>query len=339
MEHRSIAVLHGGPSSEHDISVISAREVLNSLRGGGYTALSVWVDRQGLWHFAGAQAPSGSSVADPLCLPEALARLRDEDVLCAFLGFHGTYGEDGRVQAALELAGVPYTGSKVTASALAMDKPLARRILASAGVRVPAGRDLVSSDVLGNEAHVAQELVTEFGLPLVLKVSAGGSSLGVEIPNTLAEVQGALSRLAADTQILLCEQFIIGKELTAGVLSRIDGQLEALPAVEIAPKGEGFFDYEAKYDPSLTDEICPARISEHVENKCRHIGVLAHRALGCRGISRTDLILDEQDQLWVLETNTLPGLTPASLLPKSAAAVGCSYLQLLERIVATAKLP
>lgn len=339
MSQHPVAVLHGGPSSEHDISVISAREVLKSLRGGGHVAHAVWVDRDGLWHFSGPEADAGTATDEPLTLPQALTALQAMPLRCAFMGFHGTYGEDGRVQAALELAGVPYTGSRVTASAVAMDKPLARRVLASAGVQVPAGRDLKRADVLGREAALADELVAEFGLPLVLKVSAGGSSLGVEIPSTLSEVVGALGRLAADCQVLLCEQFVAGVELTAGVLTRLDGSLEALPAVEIAPKGERFFDYEAKYDPSLTEEICPARISEEVERRCREIGALAHAALGCRGISRTDLILDADGGLWALETNTLPGLTPASLLPKSAAAVGCSYLQMLERILFTAELP
>ncbi|MCO4763784.1 MAG: hypothetical protein KC502_19885, partial [Myxococcales bacterium] len=133
----TVAVLHGGPSSEHDISVVTARGVIQSFRNAGHTALSVWVDRDGLWHFAGSDADAGVSVAAPKSVPAALATLAEGGVDQCFLAFHGTYGEDGRVQGALELAGIPYTGSGVTATALAMDKPLTRRVMASAGIAVP----------------------------------------------------------------------------------------------------------------------------------------------------------------------------------------------------------
>ena len=333
-----LAVLHGGPSSEHDISVLSANHVLTALRGRGHEVHAVWVDRQGLWYFGGTAAAAGQASDAPLPLPAALGRLVELAPDAAFLGFHGTFGEDGRVQAALDLAGVPFTGSAMTASAVGMDKPMARRLLAAAGLHVPPALDLPSSDLLDDDALDAAtgQLITTLGLPVVIKVSAGGSSLGIEIAPDQAAVRAALARLRHLDDVLLCEAHIAGIELTAGVLQESDGQVEALPIVEIAPQGERWFDYEAKYDPALTQEIVPARIPADVEQRAREAGRVAHLALGCRGVSRTDMILDGAGRLMVLEINTLPGLTPASLLPKAAAAAGCEYPQMLERIVAAA---
>lgn len=332
---KHIAVLHGGPSSEHDISVITAREVIAALRNGGHRVLPVWVDHDSRWHFGAPTDSSATATDEPLALPAALSRLEQARIDVAFLAFHGTFGEDGRVQAVLELTGIPYTASKVTATAVAMDKPMARRVLASWGLTVARAVELDVADVnrLGVEA-TADRLVQELGLPVVLKVPAGGSSVGIEIPAARDEVVASLKRLTVGVEVLLCEQFVTGVELTAAVLADEAGRLQALPIVEIAPKGERFFDYEAKYDPSLTDEIVPARIPDEIARKCREIGEIAHKALGCRGVSRTDIIWDRADGLYVLETNTLPGLTPASLLPKAAAAAGINYLTLLHRIVA-----
>lgn len=338
-----IAVLHGGPSTEHDISVITARGVLRSLRGAGYTAESVWIDHEGGWHLQGPEADAGASAggatSGALAVGDALTRLVAMELDCAFLAFHGTFGEDGRVQGALELAGVPYTGSRVTATALGMDKPLARRVLASAGVRVPEAIELATAPLgrAADRAAAVARLGAELGWPVVVKVPEGGSSIGVEIPRDAEQLDDCLARLHTAAPVLLCERFVAGVELTAGVLAREDGSLEALPIVEIVPRGEGFFDYEAKYDASLTDEIVPARISPEAEAACRQIGLAAFRVIGCRAYARTDLILDADGGIWALEINTLPGLTPESLLPKAAAAAGCDYQQLLDRVIAASR--
>lgn len=331
----SLAVLHGGPSSEHDISVITAREVLAALRGGGHSANAVYVDRGGRWHFGGVDGAAGHVQGHGVGVAAALTLLADLALDCAFLGFHGTYGEDGRIQAVLDLAGVPFTGSRVLASALAMDKPLARRVLRDAGMTVARAIELRTDTLVDMDAGrvAAAAVISELGLPVVVKVPAGGSSVGIEIPRDADALLDTLVRLSPDAELLLCEEFVTGVELTAGVLATTDGGLQALPIVEIAPKGDRFFDYEAKYDPALTDEIVPARIPAEIEQRARKIGLLAHRVLGCHGVSRTDLIWDGGERLVVLETNTLPGLTPASLLPKAAAAVGCDYLGLLLRII------
>lgn len=334
--HLRIAVLHGGPSSEHDISVWSSRGVIETLRGLGHDVHAVFVDRDGLWHLT--QGTSSGQVSDaPLPILQAISRLQTLQVNVCFLGFHGTYGEDGRIQALLDLAGLRFTGSDMTASAVAMDKPLARRVFQGVGMPVARARELDREALSADVEALAQDLIDDLGLPLVLKVPAGGSSVGVEIPRDRDAVVAALGRLAALATKLLCEQYIAGTELTSGVLERADGSLEALPLVEIVPANNAeFFDFSAKYQQGGSIEIVPARIDAEATARVQALGMRAHLALGCRGVSRTDVILRADGQPFVLETNTLPGLTPASLLPKAAAATGCDYATLLMRIVQAA---
>jgi len=332
-----VAVLHGGPSSEHDISVWSSRGVIDTLRSLGHETHGVFVDRAGLWHWS-PTGTAGAVVPAPLPILDAISALRSLAIDVCFLGFHGTYGEDGRIQALLDLAGLRYTGSPMTASAVAMDKPLARRVFQGVGLPVARARELGTAAIAGivDAQAVAHELVQDLGLPVVIKVPAGGSSVGVEIPRDLQAVVGALLRLAPLADNLLCEQYIAGTELTAGVIERADGSLESLPLVEIAPVNAEFFDYAAKYQPGGTEEIVPARLDAAATAAVQAIGLRAHLALGCRGVSRTDVILRPDGSPFVLETNTLPGLTPASLLPKAAAAADCDYATLLTRILAAA---
>jgi D-alanine-D-alanine ligase len=330
-----IAVLHGGPSTEHDISVWSSRGVLQTLRDRGHDAQPVYVDRAGFWHFGEAV---GDDSTPALPLLAAMDRLKELQIDVAFMGFHGTYGEDGKVQAVLDLSGIRYTGSGVTASAAAMDKPLARRVFAGAGLPVAEAREVATSTVRTAEAAdiVARGLVATLGLPVVVKVPAGGSSVGIEIPRDLTSLSDALVRLSAGVESLLCEQYVAGTELTAGILEGPDGVPQMLPIVEIVPVSAAFFDYEAKYQDGATREICPARIPDDVARQVAELGRAAHIALGCRGVSRTDVIVRTDGKPFLLETNTLPGLTPASLLPKAASTAGLAYGELLERIVAAA---
>ncbi len=335
-EHKlKIAVLHGGPSSEHDISVWSSKGVTGTLRGAGHTVLPVYVDRDGRWHFGDAAGEAGQVQPEHLPITAALQRLLDLAIDVCFMGFHGTYGEDGKVQAALDLIGVPYTGSGPTASAVAMDKPLARRVFRGVGLPVARAREVPAAGLgdLTAARAVADEIVADLGLPVVVKVPAGGSSVGVEIPRDEQGVADALRRLSTGVDTLLCEQFIDGVELTSGVLELRDGTLVSMPIVEIVPKSSEFFDYQAKYQAQGSDEIVPARISAEATRLVQELGRRAHHALGCRGVSRTDVILGRDGQPVVLETNTLPGLTPASLLPKAAAHHGLTYEQLLHTII------
>ena len=333
--HLRIAVLHGGPSSEHDISVWSSRGVLQTLREAGHETLAVFVDRAGRWHLT-AMGDAGIAVGEGVDFLQAVADLRGNVDLC-FLGFHGNYGEDGKVQAVLELAGLRYTGSGVMASALAMDKTVARRVYAGVGLPIAGARELQTAGLAtpGAAQVAARRLIADLGLPVVVKVPTGGSSVGVEIPRDEDALVASLLRLSPDAPMLLCEQFVGGVELTAAVLEREDGSLESLPIVEIVPKS-AFFDFESKYQTGGSEEIVPARISAEATAQAQRNGALAHRALGCAGYSRTDQILRPDGSLVLLETNTLPGLTPASLLPKAAAAAGLTYAALLHRVIAAA---
>ncbi len=332
-----VALLHGGPSTEHDISLISSKGVLTALRGRGHAVLPAFVDRAGRWHLGGEASGIAEVHGAGLELPEALRALIGLGVDVCFLGFHGVFGEDGRVQAALELAGLRYTGSGPLASALAMDKVVARRVYRGVGLPVAPAVELASADLATEQGRsaAAAHVVAVVGVPCVAKVAAGGSSVGVEIVRDAASLPDVLGRLAPLWPQVLVERFVAGTELTCGVLAGPDGD-QSLPPVEIAPKAGRFFDYEVKYDPGLVEEIVPARIAPAADAEMRRLALAAHRALGCRGVSRTDAILDASGAIWLLETNTLPGLTAASLLPKAAAAAEIPYGPLLERILAAA---
>ncbi len=246
----------------------------------------------------------------------------------AFLALHGRYGEDGTLQGMLDLLGIPYVGSGTLASALAMDKVMAKTLLAANGIPVPRGcvveRRAFRDDPPG-VAAVAARL-----LPAVVKPVAQGSSIGMSLVDEPAGMLEALREaLVYDTRALV-EERLVGMELTVGVIGNRD--LQALPVVEIVPKRE-FFDYRAKYDPSLSDEICPARISADATLTAQNLGVAAHRALGCRGLSRSDMIDVAGRGPVVLEVNTMPGMTVNSLLPKAAKAAGIRFGDLLDRLV------
>jgi D-alanine-D-alanine ligase len=263
---------------------------------------------------------------------EALAGGGEKGIDVAFLALHGKYGEDGTIQGLLELAGVPYTGSGVLASALAMDKVMAKKMLSADGIPMPRGVAIRRADMSADGAalEAAKAMV-----PAVVKPSKQGSSVGMSLVDSAAALEAAV-RLALDhDDEALVEERIFGAEITVGVLDTPGSdRVEALPVVEIVPKRE-FFDYQAKYDPAQCEEICPARISEEARRSAQDLAIRAHQSLGCRGYSRTDMILGKNGPV-VLEVNTLPGMTMNSLLPKAAAAAGIPFGELLHRLVSLA---
>ena len=245
--------------------------------------------------------------------------------LCAladvvFLGLHGTCGEDGRIQAVLDLLGVPYTGSGYLGSALAMDKDLTKQLVAAAGVRTPKWRMVYydQGDTLMQAA--------EIGLPCVVKPVDSGSSIGVAIARTRDELSDALEQNRPLGRAIV-EQYIKGREIQVAVLGD-----EGLPSIEIRPK-QGFYDYKNKYIPGAAVEICPAPVEPAIEAELRRTALKVHRLLKLRTYSRTDFILIENGDLYFLEINTLPGMTPTSLVPPEAAAVGIDFNALCQRIV------
>jgi len=245
----------------------------------------------------------------------------------AFILLHGLYGEDGTVQGFLDLLGVPYQGSGVLGSAMAMDKNLAKIMYRLHGLPVAEWEMARPEDV-----KTPERLLERLHLPLVIKPVRAGSSLGMSIAMTLEELAtGIKTAYEHDSQVMV-EQFVKGREITGGVLGNED--LTALPLVEIIPNKEFlFFDYTAKYQPGASRELCPAPISEELREKAQQLALSAHRALQLRGYSRTDMILTEEGDLYILETNTIPGMTPTSLLPQAAAVYGLDFSALLERLI------
>ena len=258
-----------------------------------------------------------------------LARLAGDapEIDFAFILLHGLFGEDGTMQGFLDLLGVPYQGSGVLGSAIAMDKQLAKELYALHGLPVADSIILTNRDEIDTAV-----LVQRFGLPVVVKPVHEGSSLGLSLAQTKDELLAGIERaLRHDTHVMV-EKYIKGRELTVGVLGNTE--LEALPVIEIVPdKKFTFFDYDAKYLPGATEEICPAPIDGAITGLVQQYAVAAHKALRLRGYSRTDMILAADGSLYLLETNTIPGMTATSLMPQMAAVHGLPFPQFLERLI------
>ena len=301
----SVAVFMGGPSGEHEISVKSGQGVVDALRRRN-------------WAVEPAVLPKGVTVEASCDLVRRTIAARRPGV--CFLALHGPFGEDGTVQQVCETLGVAYTGSDAKASRLGMDKIASRRRFEAAGLAVPRWQVLASPST-------ALRPPAGWVCPLVVKPAHQGSSLGVSLVRRDEEFAAAVAAAAAFDDPVLIEEFVAGRELTAGVLGA-----RALPIVEIRPH-QAFFDFSAKYTTGLTDYLVPALLPEAIAARVQTIGLTAHRALGCRHMSRTDVILRNDGVPVVLEVNTIPGFTPTSLLPKAAACADFSYDELCEQLV------
>jgi len=300
---KRVAVLYGGRSSEREVSLESGRGCAEALRSRGYDVTLVDVDL------------------------EVAARLRAMKADVAFIALHGRYGEDGCVQGLLESMGIPYTCSGVLASSVGMDKVFSKVLFRTFGLKVvdyvvfPPGRIPTVS--------VAD---LPFGLPCVVKPSSEGSSVGVHLVREAAALRAACEDAACYKGDIIVERYVKGKEIQVAVL---DGK--ALGAIEIVFDRE-FYDYEAKYVSSATQFFYPARIPEAHMRRVLEAGEIAHRGLGCSGVTRTDFIVTADGTPYVLETNTLPGMTSHSLVPKIAAGNGISFAELCERLLEKAAL-
>ncbi|MFT5433111.1 MAG: D-alanine-D-alanine ligase [Myxococcota bacterium] len=312
-----VAVVIGGESGEHEISLRSGSEVFAAIDRTHFAPFLIRIERDGAWTFP--DAPRAE--APQLQLWEGVRELQRRAPAVVFPAMHGPYGEDGRFQSLLELCHLRYVGSGPEASALAMNKARGRDILAAAGLNVAPAQELRGVDELRLKA------------PCVVKPLRLGSSVGLMVVREQAALEDALRDAFTHDHRVLVEQFVEGTEITGGVLETVSGEPEALPIVEIRPTGSAFFDYHAKYTPGATDEICPAPISDELTRAAQNAALVAHTALDCRGVSRTDFIADATGKLWVLETNTLPGLTQQSLLPKAAKAAGIDFEALVDRLI------
>ena len=303
MKKLNLALLAGGISSEREVSLNSGEQVYEALDKEKY-AITRYDPKTDL----------GKLVQDASGIDAALIIL------------HGPYGEDGTVQGLLELLDIPYQGSGVVGSAVAMNKVATKLLYEKAGIPVPAyivanrGDNIDPDDVDGR-----------FGFPVVVKPAEAGSSVGMTIVKDKEKLWAAMDKAYEHGRTILLEAYVDGIELTAGVVG--NDTLEALPLIEIVPNKEyEFFDYEAKYTPGKTEEICPARIDEAITEKAKALAKTAHQALFCEGYSRTDMMLKGKD-LYVLETNTIPGMTATSLLPQAAQVGGLTFTALLDRLI------
>lgn len=345
-----IVVLGGGISTERHVSLVTATSVCKALRSLGHKA--IFVDMfLGLEDYSGELAdafdvPDGfcGDVAIEHTAPdlkavvasrklESASRL-GKNVLeicqladCVFLGLHGTDGEDGKIQAALELLGVPYTGSGPLGSAMAMDKSAAKKIMTAAGIPTPS---YIEYDLASADQNRLSEIQSSVELPCVVKAVNGGSSIGVYICDESTQLTEALRESAEHLSRVIIEPKITGREFTVPVL---DGK--ALSPIEIIPPDGGNFDYVAKYQSGSEGarEICPADVTPDEEVLLKTLALRFHKALGLSVYSRADFILDRNGEAWCLEVNTLPGMTPNSLIPRAARLEGLDYAGLCERIV------
>lgn len=317
----TVGVLMGGPSSEHAVSLQSAKEVLARLDSNKYKALPIKIARTGKWSV-------GGKIIDPV------KALKKCDVV--FNALHGSYGEDGKVQALMDQHQIRYTGSGIAASALAMDKFHSRGLFKLAGLQTPRTLCVTRGENYVAHAQFFAGKVT--GFPVVVKPCAHGSSVGVSIVRDAAQLPSAIeSALALDHRVLI-EEYIKGRELTCAVLEDGNGETTALPVTEIIPlESHDFFNFDAKYTEGHAREVTPAALDSVIYEKAQAIAVAAHEVLGCRGYSRTDMIwTPHNNDVYILELNTLPGLTATSLLPQAARAHGMAFTELVHHMIQVA---
>lgn len=319
-----VAVLLGGESSERDVSLASGAQVVRALRERGHDVIAVdtaqgvlpETEADALLSGTIARVPPAAQQQSLVKLPTLMAAPDLKKVDIVFNALHGGWGENGRVQALMDLAGIPYTGSGHLGSAMAMDKDVAKNLMRAAGVPTP--------DWLMWPADDSE--VTELGVPLIVKPNQEGSTVGLSLVKARAGVPAAVEFAQRFDRQVMLEQYIPGREVTVAILDDA-----ALPVGEIISGGE-IFDYESKYQAGGAEEIFPADLPPAVARKAQDYALAVHQVLKLNGYSRVDFRLDDNEALWCLEANTLPGLSAASLLPKAATAAGIDFGELCERI-------
>lgn len=309
---KKIGVLLGGMSSEREVSLRSGKAIAEGLRKKGYDVAEIDVDSN---------------------LPE---KLKAEKVQVAFIALHGKYGEDGAIQGLLEIMKIPYTGSGILASSIAMDKILTKRILQERGFLSPAFAFFDASTGLSAGAlnQEAENFAASFALsfPVIVKPSREGSTIGIVRVHEAKDLVPALLEATKYDARVLVEEFISGKEVTAGVING-----EALPLIEVVPKS-GFYDFQSKYTKGATEYILPARLSEKLTREIQETTEEIYRELSCEGCARADFIIDDQERFFFLEINTIPGMTETSLIPKAAAHASLSFENLVEKLLDSSRL-
>lgn len=320
MRNKRVAVLRGGPSGEYDVSMRTGAEVIAALERSGATVIDIIVNKKGEWMVHGFSKS-----------PKAV--LVTADVV--FNALHGAYGEDGTVQRLLDEVGIPYTGSRAYPSALAMNKILTKEVMRAAGVKTPPHLRVTKNTA--DIRRIATTIESLFGPTYVVKPINGGSSLLTHKAHGVHELVRALQEVLQEREEVLVEKYISGREATVGIVEGLRGEAYyRLPTIEIIPPPtNNFFDYESKYS-GATDEICPGRFTKEEKSVLEEAALQAHHLLGLSHYSRSDFIVSDKG-VYFLETNTLPGLTSESLLPKALSAVGHSYDDFIAHLIQTAR--
>lgn len=318
-----VAVLIGGVSSEREISLVTGRAILDGLPPDEFSTLPVEIGSDGLW-----------AVGDePPCVPEAaVGRLRAVGTDVVFPGLHGRGGEDGSVQGLLETAGLPYVGSGVTASAIAMDKARTRDVVKACGIAMPRALEIIGAEV----EHAVLQVESAFGLPVVVKDPEGGSSIDVTLATNTRELRDALgSLLFRPAARVLIEEYIRGREFTCAVFGNasVSGPLTVLPPLYVKPITAEWFSFKTKYDSKAFEKVPPMEEDKTILAQVRDASLTVHRVLRCDGLTRTDFLVPVDGLPRFLEINTLPGLTPTSLCPAAAKLAGVSFPELLGLLV------
>ena len=303
---KKVVVLAGGWSDEREISISSGKACEKALREAGFSHVELM------------------DVADP----DFVQRIATGGFDVAFIAMHGRYGEDGSIQGLLEILHMPYTFSRVLASAMGTEKEVAKLVYQRAGIPTPDGETYQPGTVLTDTQ--VDELVDRLGLPMFVKPAANGSSYGITRVTDPAQLNEALATASTQGDAAIVERCITGMEVTVPVIGNHEPM--ALPIIEIVTGAE-FYDLKVKYEPAALHHVIPARLDPEVYKRVQELGVRAHKALGCRGVSRSDFIVTEEGEPYILETNTIPGMTESSLLPDSARHAGIEFPELCRRIV------
>jgi D-alanine-D-alanine ligase len=309
---KKVAVLKGGRSLERNVSLRSGAHAQEALAQLGHEVVAIDVGEQLVAQLLAAK-------------PDA-----------ALIALHGPDGEDGTLQALLEAIGVPYTGSDPAACMSCTDKALAKQLMRGADVPTPEFHTLREASIkeLG-AAEALPQIEAALGFPLVVKPARQGSALGVKFARGPEELPGALVGAFSYDRKILIERYVKGRDLAVSVLDGPSGPLP-LPVVEAVPREEGFYDYESRYEIGMTTFVCPAELADDTTARAQELALDVYRLLGCHGVARVDLMLDEAGELWVLETNVIPGMTETSLLPQAADAAGIGFDELIARVLQSA---
>jgi D-alanine-D-alanine ligase len=338
----NVAVLMGGRTAEHEVSLNTGKVIVNAIDKNRYNVKPIVITKTGEWlvpkgyltqsNFTQLDAHKSDIV--PITTGNALDKAVEEKIDVVFIAMHGPMGEDGTVQGLLEVADLPYTGSNVLSSSLAMNKVMSRRMFEYVGLTIPKGIDFNIRDWKKRQPQIISEFRANIGFPCVLKPVELGSSVGISIPESEEDFLKGLADVFEHSNDVLIEEYINGKEVTCAVLGAINGE-EPIPLIptQIIPKTSRFFDYEAKYTSGATDEITPPKdFHGEMIKRIQEIAVIAHKSLACGGMSRTDMMIKD-DNIYVIELNTIPGMTEWSLYPQAAKAANIEFSELLDKII------